>query len=93
MATVPIFEKDPDAHKRYSVDWTDWLGTDNISGSEWLVPEGLTEVADSHTEKVATVMLSGGTEGTTYRVTNRITTDTTPPEIDDRTIKIKIKEQ
>jgi hypothetical protein len=39
-----------------------------------VVESGLTEVSNSNTGTAATVWLSGGTAGTDYTVTNRITT-------------------
>ena len=50
------------------------MGTDTITESEWIVPEGLTKVTDSKTATTATIWLSGGTAGVNYTVTNRIVT-------------------
>lgn len=68
------FLKDPDATLDYAVDWSAWLAGDTLSASEWIVPEDLTQDGETHTDTVATVVLSGGEAGRTYRITNRITT-------------------
>lgn len=84
--------KDPDAVLDYAVDWTEWLTEgETITDSTWLVPDGLTEDSASHTTSRATVWLAGGTAGTRYAVTNRITTD--QGRTDDRTITIDVKER
>ena len=72
------FTKDPDAILDYTVDWTDWLndGTpDTIIASTWTAEAGITIDSDSNTLTTATVILSGGTLGEVYTVTNRIVTD------------------
>lgn len=66
--------KDPQAHLDYQVNWTAWLGTDTISASTWIVPAGITLEAETETLVTATVWLSGGTEGESYTITNRIVT-------------------
>lgn len=68
------FTKDPNAVLDYSIDWTRWLAGDQIAASEWIVPSGLTKMADSKTSTSATVWLFGGTAGQSYTVTNRIAT-------------------
>lgn len=73
----PKYRHDPDSTIDYQVDWTDWLaaeGNDTITGSTWIVPTGLTKNSDTYTTTSATVWISGGTVGTLYTVTNRITT-------------------
>lgn len=77
----------------YTVDWTKWLDEveDTIATSTWIVPTGLTKVTETNTTKLATVWLSGGTVGTNYTVTNRITT--VGGRIDDRSITIRVRER
>ena len=92
MIYVASFSKDPQAVLDYSIDWRDWLGdTEVISTSSWTVESGLTEDSDSNTDTVATVWLSGGTDGNCYDVTNSITTD--EGRTDNRTIMIEVKER
>lgn len=88
MATIPTFTKDPNATLDYKVDWEAWLDGDTIATSAWTVPDGLTADADSNTTTSATVWLSGGTEGTTYTVLNRVTT--AAGRTDDRSILIRV---
>ena len=66
--------KDPLAVLDYTIDWTQWLSTDTISTSSWTCDTGITIQASSNTTTGATVWLAGGTNGTTYRVTNTIRT-------------------
>lgn len=69
-------EKDPQAVLDFFVDWQQegWLGTDTIAVSTWSVPAGITKESESLVAGRAIVWLSGGTAGTTYTVTNHITT-------------------
>ena len=85
------FTKDPNAVLDYSVDWTRWLAGDQIAASEWIIPSGLTKMADSKTSTSATVWLSGGTAGQWYIVTNRITTAAGRTE--DRSFTIRVEER
>ena len=87
------FIKDPEAVLDYTLDWTKWLDEagDIIATSTWIVPTGLTKVTETNTTKLATVWLSGGTAGTNYTVTNRITT--VAGRTDDRSITIRVQER
>jgi len=61
----------------WTKDWTTALDGDTISTSSWAVagPDALLVVdSDTNSSSSATVWLSGGTEGVTYRVTNTINT-------------------
>ncbi len=83
--------KDPHATLDYGVDWSAWLGADTIESVAWSVPAGLTKTAESNTDTVAYVWLSGGTAGTTYQVVCRVTT--TGGRTDDRTLELICKER
>jgi hypothetical protein len=97
------WDHDPDAKLPYSIDWArggsndgssadlGWLQGDTIAASSWTVPSGLTEVSDSFTDTVATIIISGGTAGTIYEVVNHITTALGLE--DDRTITLNCKER
>jgi len=86
------FTKDPDAVLDYTVDWSDWLATSEvISTSAWSVGAGITQDSSVKTDTTAIVWLSGGTAGTDYQATNRITTD--GGRTDDRTITIMVRER
>lgn len=83
--------KDPDAVLDYSVDWSSWLGADEIATSTWEITgtdSDLTVDTDSNTTTATTVWLSGGTLWCEYEVVNRITT--TDGRTDDRTISVRI---
>lgn len=87
-----IHTKDPDATLDYHVDWSAWLADgETIDTAAWTVAEGITEASTSATDTVATVWLSGGTDGQTYAATCRVTT--TDGRIDDRTITIRVRER
>lgn len=86
--------KDPDAVLDYSVDWSSWLGSDEIATSTWEITgtdSDLTVTTDSKTTTATTVWLSGGTLGVIYSVVNRITTD--GGRTDDRTIAVQMVEK
>lgn len=84
------FVKDPDAVLPFAVDWTEWLlPGDTIAASSWIdVTTGITVDDDWFTDTIATVVLSGGTLGSTYALTNRVTT--ADGYTDDRTILIAV---
>ena len=83
--------KDPNEVLDYVVDWSDRLGEDIISTSEWTVPDDITQDSDSKTDTTTTIWLSGGTVGTTYTFINRITT--TGGRTMDQSVKLKLKEK
>ena len=83
--------KDPNATKDYEVDWSDWLGGDTISASSWTLPAGITQQSAAFTSTTTTIFLSGGTEGNTYQLLNRITT--AGGRSDDRTVELMVSEQ
>ena len=82
--------KDPDEVLDYEIDWALRLdGADTITTSTWLVPVGITKDSDSKTTTTTTIWLSGGTEGTTYSLVNRVVT--TQGRTFDQTAKLKLK--
>jgi len=84
------FDKDPDARLDYSADWSDWLTTDEtISTSLWIIPTGLTKESENNTGTIATVWVSGGEAGQSYRITNKI--QTSAGREDKRTITLYCK--
>ena len=88
------FIKDPQAKLDFTVDWSDWLGLNEIIvSSSWSSPDGLTIETSGYDSNYAVVWLSGGTAGTTYRLINTITTNSSPARIDQRTITIKAQER
>lgn len=85
---MTVFYKDPDASLDYRVDWEDWLNSDTISSVAWTVGSGLTQGTTTNTTLVATIWLSGGTAGTDYEVTCRITTAS--GRVNDRTFVVRV---
>ena len=92
------FTQDKDATLDYSIDWSEELaanGPDTIATSTWEAETGITIGADakapSHTATAATLWLSGGTVGRTYKVTNRIVT--AGGRTDDRSFMFSIVEK
>jgi len=85
------FAKDPDATLDYMIDWSDWLDSDTISTSIWTVPSGITKDSDTNSTTTATIWLSGGTAGQSYKLVNRIVTAC--GRTDDRTIRIIVREK
>ncbi len=81
--------KDPDEVLDYVLDWTLRLDGDVIASSIWEVPSQITKDSDNHDFITTTIWLSGGTEGDSVTVVNRITTagDRTM----DQSVIIKIK--
>lgn len=85
------FIKDPNAVLDYQIDWSTWLGADTIATSTWTVPTGLTKDSDTSTTTTATIWLSGGTSGVTYRIVNHIVT--AAGREDDRSIYIRVADK
>jgi hypothetical protein len=67
-----------------------------ISNSVWEVDTGITVQSQGNTDTATTVYLSGGAVGTTYLITNEITTDDSAnsgiPRVTRRSFKVKVKE-
>lgn len=90
------FIKDPDSDLDYGFDWANdpWLTAgETITTSTWTVPAGLTKGTESNTNGITSVFISGGTEGVSYTVTNRIVTDSTPPRTDERSFIIRVRQR
>lgn len=85
-----IYVQDPNAVLDYNIDWSAWLNGDTISTSTWTTHPDLTTSNASMTTTVATVFLTGGTNGKTYKVRNRITT--TNGRTDDETFDVIIRD-
>lgn len=84
--------KDPDAVLEYTLDWDAWLAdADELSAIAFTVPTGVTKDSEEFTSDTATVWLSGGTAGDSYKVTCHITTSA--GREDDRTFYVDVKER
>lgn len=92
----PVGPKDPNSVIDIPFDWSAWLadiGSPGLSKVEFFVDGELKSegvVADANG---GTVLVSGGRNGGTSTVTCRITTASTPPRTDDRTVVLQIREQ
>ena len=85
--------KDPNSNEWFTVPWANRLGAAKIAATLYQVPAGLTLASQDFDPDAATasVRLSGGTLGTTYTVTSRITTD--DGQTLDFSFKILIREE
>lgn len=90
---VPLIwpTKDPDEVLDYQIDWSARLNSDTISTSVWTVPDGITGATQSNTTTSTTLWLSGGTDGSSYDILNRITT--AGGRTMDQTVRIAIAEK
>lgn len=85
--------KDPQATLDYQLNWSDangsWLGSDTIASAVFSTDPGIAAVSSSFTNTTATVWLAGGTAGTAYNVTCRITT--AAGRVDDRSFRVVVQ--
>lgn len=58
----------------YTINWGAFLLGDQILTSNWTVPVAITIDDESNSTTASTVWLRGGVAGTTYTITNTITT-------------------
>lgn len=72
--------------------WAKELNGDTIATSSFELPDGMTEGTNGGTGSVRTCKVSGGTEGNTYRVVNRITTTTGGLQF-DKTQRVLVRER
>lgn len=94
-AQGPWILKDPNAVLDYRLDWDaagdSWLAGDTIATSAWTLDPGISQTSATNTTTTATVWLSGGTAGSEYRVTNRITT--AGGRTEDRSFRVRVAER
>lgn len=88
--------KDPEAALDYAVDWgAEYLNGDAVSQSGWQVMPaeagGLTVVASSFDEKLATVTAAGGVPGHVYQLTNLVTLESGLS--DSRSIVLRVEKR
>lgn len=76
--TGAFIRKDPESVMDYTIDYTNFLAAgDLIDTSTFTATSGITIDSNSKAanEKSVTVILSGGTAGTTYTIKNTVVTD------------------
>ena len=89
----PYYVIDASEQLDYEEDWTDFLGDDTISVSDWDVPPQLTLVNETNTATTARAFLAVPEEytlGTWVRVVNRITSSSTPAREGARSVWLQI---
>jgi len=69
------FEKTPDEAITVLFHWASRLNGETISTATYELPDGLTNEADSESGTIAQVRVAGGTDGLTYRVISKVTTN------------------
>lgn len=96
--TGAYIEKDPNAKLTYTVNWVDWLPTgQTVSTSNWTLETDsgdgspLVNHATSATTTTASIIISGGSAGSIYKVYNTITTS--GGSIERRYFRLRVKER
>lgn len=95
-AAGPVGTKDPNSSIDIPFDWSEWLadiGKPGLAKIEFLLGGGLVSDGVVPNARGGTVVVSGGSLQQTGTVTCRITTDTTPPRTEDRTVVLQMREQ
>lgn len=89
----PRSGKDSDSTVDYSFNWTPWLldVVDSIVSHEIVLTEGLTNAGSTVVGSVVTVFVAAGTPSKRASLTCRITTASTPPRSEDRTLYLDIE--
>lgn len=90
---MSVMLKDDNAVIDFSEDWSSWLASgETIATSSWSVsPDSLTIDSNTNDTTSATAWVSGGTVGTVYRLTNRITTSAS--RTDERTVVVRVEKR
>lgn len=89
---MTTFLKDPNAVLDFGFDWEDWLATgETISSYEVTVGTGITLASHTSNGTKITYWLSGGTAGTKYLASCKVTT--TSGRTDERSAIISVTER
>jgi len=93
MNPIGVRKKDPVARLDYTIDWKPWLDNgDHVAAVAWSIenPPDETLLLDSPilAGSLATVFVSGGTEGANYEVRCQVTT--AAGRIDARTLLLSV---
>lgn len=85
--------KDPQETIDYAVDWSDFLATgETISASTWSLSSTSMSLGTlAATTTTTAAFVTGGTVGTVYRLTNKITTNQT--RVAERSVIIRVEER
>jgi hypothetical protein len=68
------FRKDTEETITLGVDWSGRMSDETISASQWDVAAGITHESSDYSDLTTDIVVSGGTEGTQYVLSNTITT-------------------
>ena len=92
MKNGETIEKSPRDVLDYTFRWKSWLDKegDSIASSAFTVDGGITVDSDASTLDTATAFISGGQDGCTYKVTNKIVTDNSTARTKEGYIFIKV---
>jgi hypothetical protein len=95
MTILAKFEKQPADVQDFDIDFTEWLAamSDTAPGPGGAIVEadaGITILSSVLTDGVVKVWTSGGTDGTTYKITATVSTEGN--RVKQAEIKIKVKE-
>ena len=91
---MSVFLKDPGSSNiDYTVNWSTYLSTgETVSASSWRVNStGLTINASSLATPLSRVWIGGGTLGTVYRLSNKITTN--QARADERHLIVRVEDR
>ena len=90
--TLARFTKQPADMQDYDIDFTEWLTgfADTGASHTVVVDTGITKVSNTLIAGVVKVWLSGGSDGTSYKVTATLTT--TGGRVKQAEITVKVKE-
>ena len=93
MAVLGRFTKQPGETIDYPVDFTDWMAGrtgDSITSYTVVAEPGINIATHIRVGNVVTVVLAGGTDGTSYKITVKITTAF--PLVKEAEFVVKVKE-
>jgi hypothetical protein len=69
-----VLQQDPDDLLPATIDWSEFLGAETLTSSQWTAEEGVTISSPTRDDTTTTVWISGGTIGQTFKITNSIVT-------------------
>lgn len=93
-----VFNKTTLGKLDYYIDWTDWLDAGAaIASTSWVITAdnrettpALTAVSDTESAGITKIVVTGGTPGVRYRLTNTIVDDTADAKQEARTIYVDV---
>lgn len=86
-------DDDSEKWKRKGDLWLEPVNDEKITAVDWDIPTGVTLTNQATDGYSATAWVSGGSIDTEYEIGCEITTDNTPPRIDERTIILAVEQR